>query len=111
MPLGVVTNCSDALGRFAAARTGIAFDVVVTAEQAGYYKPHPRPYELALSELDVAAPDCLFVAGSAYDLSGPAAVGMPVFWHNRVGMTMPPDAPPSLCQHATLEPIRAIAGG
>src|SRR5579884_3790317 len=65
LPLGVVTNCSEALGRLAVARTGIAFDVVVTAERAGFYKPHPRPYRLALAELRVAPQDCLFVAGSA----------------------------------------------
>src|SRR5207249_1185192 len=86
VPFAIVTNCSEALGRIAAARTGIAFDVVVTAERAGFYKPHPAPYRLALAELGVAPPECLFVAGSAYDLAGAAAVGLPVFWHDRIGM-------------------------
>ena len=106
--LGVVTNCSEALGRLAANRTGIGFDTVVTAEQAGFYKPHPRPYLLALEELDVAAADTLFVAGSAYDLFGAAAVGMPVFWHDRIGMVMPPGAPPPLARHHSLYPLRAM---
>src|ERR1700730_1781630 len=44
IPLGVVTTCSERLGRLAAARAGIAFDTIVTAERAGFYKPHPRPY-------------------------------------------------------------------
>ena len=44
--LGVVTNCSEELGAKAAC-TGGVFDVVVTAERAGYYKPHPRPYRMA----------------------------------------------------------------
>ena len=57
-------------GRKAVACTGIAFDVVVTAERAGYYKPDPRPYRMALDELGIAAGRCLFVAGSAYDLFG-----------------------------------------
>jgi hypothetical protein len=30
--------------------------------------------------------ECLFVAGSAYDLFGAAGVGMPVYWHDRAGM-------------------------
>ena len=34
VPLGIVTNCSNALGRIAAARTGIAFDTIVTAQRA-----------------------------------------------------------------------------
>ena len=93
VPLGVVTNCSEVLARIAVRVTGTAFNVVVTAERAGFYKPHPRPYALALAELDVAPEDCLFVAGSAYDLPGATGVGMPVFWHDRIGMTAPPDAP------------------
>jgi 2-haloalkanoic acid dehalogenase type II len=109
--LAVVTNCSEALGRIAAARTGIAFDAVVTAERAGFYKPHPRPYRLALEELGVAAGDCFFVAGSAYDLPGAAAVGMPVFWHDRVGMTMPAGAPAPRWRSATLRPLKEIVLG
>jgi 2-haloacid dehalogenase len=106
--LGVITNCSEALGRLAANRTGIGFDTVITAERAGFYKPHPRPYLLALEELDVAAADTLFVAGSAYDLFGAAAVGMPVFWHDRIGMEMPAGAPSPLARHHSLYPLEAM---
>src|SRR5579872_465446 len=45
--LGVVTNCSMALGRRAAERVGIPFAAIVTAEEAGFYKPHPEPYRAA----------------------------------------------------------------
>ena len=107
--LGVVTNCSEALGRIAIARTGIAFDVVVTAERAGFYKPHPRPYTLALDELGVSPAECLFVAGSAYDLGGAAAVGMNVYWHDRVGMAKPPGASPPQWRHPNLLPLSRIA--
>src|ERR1700751_770553 len=48
LALGVVTNCSEELAATAVACTGVAFDVVVTAERAGYYKPDPRPYKMAL---------------------------------------------------------------
>jgi 2-haloalkanoic acid dehalogenase type II len=111
VPLGVVTNCSEELGRIAAARVGIAFDSIVTAERAGFYKPHPRPYRLALSELRVEPRDCLFVAGSAYDLVGAGALGLSVFWHDRIGMEMPPDAPAPLSHHATLHPLERFVLG
>ena len=94
--LGVVTNCSEHLGRRAAARLGVPFDVVVTAERAGYYKPDPRPYQLALDELGLPAERVLFVAGSGFDLFGTARVGMDTYWHNRVGLAAPPGAPPPL---------------
>ena len=91
--------------------TGIGFDVVVTAERAGFYKPHPRPYRLALEEVRVEPQDCLFVAGSAYDLFGAASVGLTVFWHDRIGMEMPPGAPPPLCRHASLYPLHRMVLG
>ena len=105
VPLAVVTNCSERLGRIAAARIGVAFDLVVTAEQAGHYKPHPRPYRLALQALGETAEAVLFVAGSPYDLLGAAAIGMPVFWHNRLRMTAPPGAPAPLAPHDNLYPL------
>ena len=106
--LAVVTNCSEALGRLAAACTSVAFDTIVTAERAGFYKPHPRPYRLALEELGISPQECLFVAGSAYDLSGAAVVGMPVYWHDRIGMAVPPDAPPPLARYDSLYPLHAM---
>jgi FMN phosphatase YigB (HAD superfamily) len=33
--LGIVTNCSERLGRDAAAKLGVPFDVIVTSERAG----------------------------------------------------------------------------
>jgi 2-haloacid dehalogenase len=105
VPLAVVTNCSESLGRIAAARIGVAFDVVVTAERAGHYKPHPQPYRLALEGLGETAEAVLFVAGSPYDLFGAAAIGMPVFWHNRLRMSAPPGAPAPLAQHDNLYPL------
>ena len=109
--LAVVTNCSEELGRVAAARTGVAFDVVVTAERAGFYKPHQRPYQLALEELGVLPQDALFVAGSAYDLFGAAAVGLPVYWHDRIGMEMPAGAPPPLRREPSLNQLLPLVLG
>lgn len=103
--VGVVTNCSEQLGRRAAARLGVPFDVVVTAERAGHYKPDPAPYRLALSELRLAPGRVLFVAGSGFDLVGTHAVGLPAVWHNRAGMAAPPTAPKPLREARTLRDL------
>ena len=105
VPLGVVTNCSEALGQRAAARVGTPFSVVVTSERAGYYKPHPRAYRLALEELGLAPERVLFVAGSGFDLIGTAAVGLPTLWHNRAGLARPPQAPVPLAERRTLREL------
>lgn len=91
--LAVVTNCSRRLGERAARRVKVDWDCVITAEQAGFYKPNPRPYAMALQQLGVAAEDAAFVAGSGYDLIGTSAVGLRTYWHNRAGLTRPDGAP------------------
>jgi 2-haloalkanoic acid dehalogenase type II len=87
----IVTNCSADLGARAAKRAG-TFDLVMTAEEAGAYKPDPRPYRAALAALGLDAGDVLFVAGSAHDVGGAARVGMDVYWANRGQVAAPSDA-------------------
>ena len=101
--LAVVTNCSARLGALAAQRLNTRWDAVVTAEEAGFYKPDPRPYRLALERLDVPADEAVFVAGSAFDLTGTTAVGLRTYWHNRVGLKRPDDVPPPDCESETLD--------
>lgn len=103
--LGVVTNCSEWLGRRAAARLQAPFECVVTAERAGHYKPDPAPYHLALQELGLPAVRVLFVAGSGFDLFGTARVGLATLWHNRVGLAAPDGAPAPVQQARTLRPM------
>lgn len=105
--LGIVTNCSETLGRAAAGLLGVPFDVVITSEQAGFYKPDPAPYRLALETLGVAPANAVFVAGSAYDLFGTQQVGLPTIWHNRVGLAAPEGAPPARLIRPTLETLVA----
>ncbi|OJJ50633.1 hypothetical protein ASPZODRAFT_222303 [Penicilliopsis zonata CBS 506.65] len=110
--LGVVTNCSMERGRRAAARceeaaavssapcTGrqdsplFLFDVVITAEESGFYKPRAEAYAAVLAALGVQPADALFVAGSSGDVLGAAKVGMPVVWHNRIGLKPLPGSAP-----------------
>jgi 2-haloacid dehalogenase len=102
IPLGIVTNCSETLGLIAAKRVGVPFAVLVTADRAGYYKPQPQPYQLALNELGMTPERCLFVAGSAYDLFGTARVGLLTWWHNRTRMPLPEGAMAPIVCHPDL---------
>jgi 2-haloalkanoic acid dehalogenase type II len=111
VPVAIATNCSEVLGRTAVACVGVPFASVVTAERAGFYKPHPRPYTLALEELRVAPHRCLFVAGSAYDLVGASRIGMPIWWHDRIGMERPPEATPPMRHTRTLDGLAEFVTG
>ena len=107
--LAVVTNCSERLGHLAASILPVSWDVIVTAERAGFYKPDRRPYDLALAELGVAAEDACFVAGSSYDLFGTAACGLRTYWHNRIGLAPAKDAPAADVEFATLDALPSWA--
>lgn len=102
--LGVVTNCSERLGRRAATTLGHPVHLV-TSERAGAYKPDARPYRLALAELGAAAEQTLFVAGSPSDIGGARAVGLRVAWHNRAGLVQRTDAPRPLVELASLHDL------
>jgi 2-haloacid dehalogenase len=76
----------------------------VTAQSAGFYKPSPEPYRAVLKSLDTGPARTLFVAGSGADVSGAKGLGMPVFWHNRMG-SRPVDAARPEFVAASIEPL------
>ena len=91
--LAIVTNCSQRLAEIAAAATGGIFEVVMSAERAGFYKTDPRAYLAGAQALGVNPAEILFVGGSAHDVPGAAGAGMKVYWSNRQGLPVPPGAP------------------
>lgn len=101
--LAVVTNCSARLGKQAANLFPVRWDAIVTAEEAGVYKPDPLPYRLALDQLGVQAHEAAFVAGSSYDMFGTAAVGLRTYWHNRVGLPLVGGAQPPEIESPALD--------
>ena len=84
--VGVVTNCSEKLGHDCAKHLRTPFDVVVTAERVGYYKPHQKIYQEAIAQIGTTPERILYVAGSPFDVLGASAAGMPTYWHNRIGL-------------------------
>ena len=101
--LGLVTNTSEDRAQRAARRLGVEVDVLISAEAAGFYKPRPEPYRAALAALP---DDALFVAGSAGDVPGAQAVGLPVIWHNRVGAAAAGGEPLAVIE--TLDPLPGL---
>lgn len=107
VPLAVATNCSMTKGEQAAALVGVPFKLVETAESVGFYKPRPEVYRAVLQRLGTRPERTLFVAGSASDVPGAKAVGMPVYWHNRVGLPPRDDARPDFLEKS-LEPLARL---
>jgi 2-haloacid dehalogenase len=110
--LGVITNCDDDLFAASARRLGLIFDWVVTAQQAGSYKPDPRNFELAFERLGLPREEILHVAQSLFHDHVPAkALGLTTVWvdrrHDRPGFgaTPPAAAVPDL----TVPDMRTLA--
>ena len=80
----------------------------MTAEEAGFYKPRPEPYRMALNRLGTDPARTLFVAGSPADIPGAAGVGMPVFWHNRARLTFVADTARPLLNADRLDPLEQL---
>ena len=95
--LGVITNCDDDLFARSAARLATDFDWVVTAQQAGSYKPSERNFDLAFERIGLPRERILHVAQSLYhDHVTAKRLGMTTVWidrrHGRAGSGATPPA-------------------
>jgi 2-haloacid dehalogenase len=93
----VITNCDDDLFAAANQKLGQPFDWIVTAEQAGAYKPSRRNFELALERIGRPPGSILHVAQSLFHDHVPAtAMGLATAWidrrHDRAGFGATPAA-------------------
>jgi 2-haloacid dehalogenase len=82
--LSIVSNVDDDLFATTRSQLGVEFDQVITAQQAGAYKPSLKIFELALSRVGVPAHRVLHVGQSLYHDVVPAqALGLATVWVNR----------------------------
>jgi 2-haloacid dehalogenase len=68
------------------------FDMTLSVEEAGFFKPHPKVYQLALDRLHLPADAISFQSSNAWDAYAASAFGMKVVWCNRSGQ--PPERLP-----------------
>jgi 2-haloacid dehalogenase len=60
-------------------------DAVLSVQEVGVFKPHPKVYQLAVGRLAVDAREILFLSSNAWDAYAASAFGMRVAWCNRYG--------------------------
>lgn len=98
--LAVISNVDDDLFVKTTEALGVDFDVVVTAEQVGSYKPNLENFEVAMERMDIDKGRWLHVAESLYHDIGPAnRLGIASVWVNRAdrgGGTRRTEAVPDL---------------
>ncbi|GGX18392.1 haloacid dehalogenase type II [Streptomyces lomondensis] len=76
-PLVILTNSDDAFAPQLVENLQAPFEVVITAEQMGVYKPRLRAFEYMLDKLGAAPDEIVHVSASPkYDLRSAAALGI-----------------------------------
>jgi 2-haloacid dehalogenase len=87
LKIAMLSNGSPDMLRKVIANAGIGhlFDAVLSVEEVGVYKPHPKVYQLAVDRLDVQGAAISFQSANAWDAYGASAFGMRVVWCNRYG--------------------------
>jgi 2-haloacid dehalogenase len=82
--LAVMSNVDDDLFAATAPKLGVAFDHVITAQQAGCYKPCMRMFNLAEEKIGVSREHWLHVGQSIYhDVIPAQSLGIATVWVNR----------------------------
>ena len=83
----ILSNGTPTMLRSAVDNAGIAgiLDFVLSVEEVGVYKPHPRVYRLAVDRLGLAPGEIVFVSSNAWDAYAASAFGLRVAWCNRYG--------------------------
>jgi 2-haloacid dehalogenase len=82
--LAIISNIDDDLFAMTAHKLGIDFDQVITASQAGAYKPSPTIFRLAQQKLGVSAQEWLHAGQSIYhDVIPAKSLGISTVWVNR----------------------------
>jgi 2-haloacid dehalogenase len=95
----ILSNGEPRMLRAAARSARIAelLDAILSVEEVGIFKPHPKVYQLALERLGVRPDQIAFQSSNAWDVSGAAAFGLRTVWINRQGL--PPERLPGAAEH------------
>jgi 2-haloacid dehalogenase len=82
--LAIISNIDDDLFATTEPKLGVKFDQIITAQQAGAYKPSLKIFKLALSRIGVPAHRVLHVGQSIYhDVIPAQSLGLSTVWVNR----------------------------
>ena len=104
----ILSNGSPAMLRAAVANAGLGelLDPVLSVEEVGIYKPHPKVYQLAVDRLALAPEAILFLSSNAWDAYAASAFGLRVVWCNRYGQGASACRAPPIARSARLPNCR-----
>jgi 2-haloacid dehalogenase len=95
----ILSNGQPRMLEVAARTAGIEelLDAILSVEEVGIFKPHPRVYQLAVDQLAIRPDRIAFQSSNAWDISGAATFGLRAVWINRQGA--PAERLPGAAEH------------
>lgn len=92
------------------ARLETVLDLVISVEEVGAFKPHPKVYQRAVDRVGVPAGSIAFQSSNGWDVYAASAFGMRTVWCNRYGQPRErlPGAPDA--EIATLASLPVLLG-
>ena len=97
MKLAILSNGTPTMLDAAVKNSGLSsyFDAILSVEEAGVFKPHPRVYQLAPQRLGAAKERICFLSSNSWDAWSAKAFGFRVLWCNRYSQALEriPSAP------------------
>ena len=84
-PLNILSNGTPSMLHGLLAHHGMSdrFNAVLSVDEVGIYKPHPKVYQLVLERFGVTREQVGFVSSNCWDACGATAFGFTTFWINR----------------------------
>ncbi len=108
--IAIISNTDNDILTESVKLMGVAFDQLITAEDAKVYKPSPSIFAFALQRLNSPPDRILHVAfGFNYDLAPAQRVGMATCWLNRKGEPKPEGVEPDWTIGALPEVVPLVA--
>ena len=94
-PIAILSNVEDEVIAESARKLGVPFDLIITAEEVGAYKPSPDHWYAAMHELEADEEDLFHLAASPFhDLETATLLGIRCGYVNRSGHPLLPEAKP-----------------
>ncbi|SPE24095.1 (S)-2-haloacid dehalogenase 4A [Burkholderiales bacterium] len=87
LAVAILSNGSPSMLTEAVESAGIGryLDAILSVEEVGAFKPHPKVYQCAADRLQIPAGQICFQSSNAWDAYAASAFGMRVVWCNRYG--------------------------
>jgi 2-haloacid dehalogenase len=87
MRMAILSNGSPAMldAAIRGAEIGGYLEAILSVDEVGVYKTHPKVYQLAVDRLGVAKSAIAYMSSNGWDAYAASAFGMRVVWCNRYG--------------------------